>query len=107
MNKYEPIKNDRTLAIPVTGKVSIILNALEVIPKDVIKNLLMHHGDELHNDMACLLVNEASHGRVFEVLKLVTQVNVLNHRVIINDHRLFKLDDIREEISITCSLTVL
>lgn len=32
MNKYEPIKNDRTLAIPVTGKVSVILNALEGIP---------------------------------------------------------------------------
>ena len=61
----------------------------------------MHYCNQLHDGVACRLINKPGHRCVFEIGQLVTQVYVLNNRLVIDCDSLLELNDILQELSIT------
>ena len=62
----------------------------------------MHYGDDVHDSMTGGLVYESRHCCVFEVLQPVTQMDALDHCLIIDDNSFLEPNDILEEVPVAC-----
>ena len=75
------------------------LNSLKVITEDVVEDDLVEGRDQLHDGMACVLVNEPSHRCVFKILELVTKMDRVDNLRVSNRHSLLILDLARQEFT--------
>ena len=77
----------------------LVLYAIKFVAEDVLQNLLMHRRNKLHNGMRGRIVNKTRHRSVFEVCKLVAEVDASDDVGIVDCHGLFEFNFVVEEVS--------
>lgn len=76
----------------------LCLDALKIVTEDVVEDDVVQRRDQLHDRVRRVLVNEACHRRILQVLQLVAQVDRVRHLGVSNVNSLLVLDFVLEEL---------